>query len=174
MSEELLQRDLLKNPDKIGKWDFYSIGATAVKALKEHNIIRNVDYGDVEKKKVDGIIVLRKNVIAIIEYKKPAEFNTKAKQDKAIKQEIEVAKKLDCKLTIATDTTETGWVNALTGKRIKDENNQELKANFNPKDERIVALIEKVNYSINELNNNIKPKQLVNPTDLAKQIWQDI
>lgn len=174
MSEELLQRDLLKNPDKIGKWDFYSIGATTIKALKEHNIIRNVDYGDVEKKKVDGIIVLRKNVIAIIEYKKPSEFNTKAKQDKAIKQEIEVAKKLDCKLIIATDTTETVWVNALTGKRIKDESNHELKANFNPKDEKIVALIEKVNYSINELNNNIKPKQLVNPTDLAKQIWQDI
>jgi len=174
MSEELLQRDLLKNPDKIGKWDFYSIGATTIKALKEHNIIRNVDYGDVEKKKVDGIIVLRKNVIAIIEYKKPTEFNTKAKQDKAIKQEIEVAKKLDCKLIIATDTKETVWVNALTGKRIKDESNHELKANFNPKDEKIVALIEKVNYSINELNNNIKPKQLVNPTDLAKQIWQDI
>lgn len=174
MSEELLQRDLLKNPNKIGKWDFYSIGATTIKALKEHNIIRNVDYGDVEKKKVDGIIVLRKNVIAIIEYKKPSEFNTKAKQDKAIKQEIEVAKKLDCKLIIATDTKETVWVNALTGKRIKDENNHELKFNFNPQDEKIVALIEKVNYSINELNNNIKPKQLVNPTDLAKQIWQDI
>jgi type I restriction-modification system DNA methylase subunit len=174
MSEELLQRDLLKNPDKIGKWDFYSIGATTVKALKEHNIIRNVDYGDVEKKKVDGIIVFRKNVIAIIEYKKPSEFNTKAKQDKAIEQEIEVAKKLDCKLIIATDTKETVWVNALTRKRIKDESNHELKANFNPKDEKIVALIEKVNYSINELNNNIKPKQLVNPTDLAKQIWQDI
>jgi len=29
-------------------------------------------------------------------------------------------------------------------------------------------------FSINELNDQIKPKQLVNPTDLAKQIWQDI
>jgi len=174
MSEELLQRDLLKNPAKIGKWDFYSIGATSIKALKEYNIIRNVDYGAVEKKKVDGIIVLRKNVIAIIEYKKPSEFNTKAKQDKAIRQEIEVAQQLDCKLVIATDTKETIWVNALTGKRIKDESNHELKVNFNPKEEKIITLIEKINYSINELNNNIKPKQLVNPTDLAKQIWQDI
>ncbi|OAV75802.1 putative type I restriction enzymeP M protein [Bacteroidales bacterium Barb7] len=174
MSEELLQRDLLKNPDKIGKWDFYSIGATSIKSLKEYNIIRNVDYGEVEKKKVDAIIVLRKNVIAIIEYKKPSEFNTKAKQEKAISQEIEVAKKLDCKLIIATDTKETVWVNVLTGKRIKDENDNELKINFNPKDEKIVSLIDKINYSINELNNNIKSKQLVNPTDLAKQIWQDI
>ena len=172
MSEELLQRDLLKNCQKIGKWDFYNIGATSIKALKEYSIIRNVDYGNVEKKKVDGIIVLRKNVVAIIEYKKPSEFNTKTKQDKAIKQEIEVAKKLDCKLIIATDTKETVWVNALTGERINDEQSNELKVNFNPKDEKIITLIEKINYSINELNNNIKPKQLVNPTDLAKQIWQ--
>lgn len=174
MSEELLQRDLLKNPAKIGKWDFYSIGATSIKALKEYGIIRHVDYGDVEKKKVDGIIVLRKNVIAIVEYKKPSEFNTKAKQDKAIKQEIEVAKKLDCKLIIATDTKDSVWVNALTGKRIKDESNHELKVHFNPLDEKVVSLIEKINYSINELNNNIKPRQLVNPTGLAKQIWQDV
>ena len=44
MSEELLQRDLLKNPEKIGKWDFYNIGATSIKTLKEHGILRNVDY----------------------------------------------------------------------------------------------------------------------------------
>lgn len=174
MSEELLQRDLLKNCEKIAKWDFYNIGATSIKALKEHGIIRNVDYGDVEKKKVDGIIILRKNVIAIIEYKKPSEFKTKKQQDKAIAQEIEVARKLDCKLIIATDTKDTVWVNALTGGRIKDENGKELKNKFDPKDERTAELIEKINYSINELNDALKPKKLVNPTDLAKQIWQDI
>ncbi|MDR1901051.1 MAG: N-6 DNA methylase [Treponema sp.] len=174
MSEELLQRNLLKKPEKIGKWDFYNIGNTTLKSLKEHNIIRNVDYGEVERKKVDAIIVFRKNVIAVIEYKKPTEFSTKEKQNKAIQQEIEVAKKLGCKLIIATDTQATIWVNALTGKQIKDENNQVLKMNFDPQDEKIVYLIEKINYSINELNNRIKPKQLVNPTDLAKQIWQDI
>ena len=35
MSEELLQRNLLKNPEKVGAWDFYNIGSTTVKALKE-------------------------------------------------------------------------------------------------------------------------------------------
>lgn len=174
MSEELLQRDLIVNPDKIGKWDFYNIGSTSIKALKESNIIRNVDYGSIEKKKVDALIVLRKNVIAIIEYKKPSEFNTAAKQNKAIKQEIEVARKLDCKIIIATDTKETVWVNALTGNRIIDENGKNVSTNFNPKSDIVVRLIEKITYSINELNDAIKPKQLVNPTDLAKQIWQDI
>jgi type I restriction enzyme M protein len=174
MSEELLQRNLLKSPEKIGVWDFYNIGATTVKALKEHGIIRSVEYGDVEKKKVDGIIVQQKKVVAVIEYKKPSEFKTKTQQDKAVKQELEVAKKLESKILIATDTKDTVWVNVLTGKRVCDEHGKEIKVNFDPKDEKVVALIEKINYSINEVNNNLKPKQLVNPTNLAKQIWQDI
>jgi len=78
LSEELLQRDLLKNPEKIGKWDFYNIGSTTVKAR------------------------------------------------------------------------------------------------FVPGDEALPGLIEKIYASINEINNSIKPKQLINPTGLAKQIWQDI
>jgi type I restriction enzyme M protein len=174
MSEELLQRGLILNPDKIGKWDFYCIGATTVKSLKENNIIHNFDYGEVEKKKVDGLIVQRKKVIAVIEYKRPSEFNTRQKQDKAIKQEVEVAKKLGSKLLIATDTQESIWVNALTGERIKDETGQEITSNFDPKDEKLPELIEKINYSINADSNKLKPKQLVNPTDLARQIWQDI
>jgi len=174
MSEELLQRDLLKNPDKIGKWNFYNRGATSVKSLKEHNIIRNVNYGDEEKKKVDGLIVQKKNVIAVIEYKKPSEFKTAEQKNKAIKQELEVARKLNANIIIATDTKETIWVNVATGNRIKDENGKEIKTNFDPKDEKLPDLIEKIKFSINELNDQIKPKQLVNPTGLAKQIWQDI
>lgn len=174
MSEELLQRNLVKNPEKIGRWDFYNIGATTVKALKEYGIIRNVNYGDVEKKKVDGLIVQKKNVIAVIEYKKPSEFKTVEQKGKAIKQEIEVAQKLGAKIFIATDTKETVWVNALTKNRIKDWDGNEIKTLFDPKSEKIAELIEKINDSINEQNDNIKPRQLINPTDLAKSIWQDI
>lgn len=174
MSEELLQRDLKENPEKIGKWDFYNIGATSVKALKEYGIIRNVNYGKEERKKVDALIVQQKNVIAVIEYKKPSEFKTKAQKNNAIKQEIEVAKKIGANIIIATDTKESVWVNVETGNRIKDEDGKELKYNFNPKDEKLPELIEKIISSINEINDHIKPKKLVNPTDLAKQIWQDI
>lgn len=174
MSEELLQRDLINNCQKLGKWDFYNIGATSVKALKEHGIIRNVNYGNEEKKKVDGLIVQKKNVIAVIEYKRPSEFKTVAQKNKAIKQELEVARKLDAHIIIATDTKETVWVNVLTGNKIKDESGKEIKTNFDLTDEKLPELIEKIIFSINELNDQIKPKQLVNPTDLAKQIWQDI
>ena len=174
MGEELLQRDLLKNPDRIGDWDFYNIGGTSVKTLKENGIIRNVDYGDEDRKKVDALILKKRNVFAVIEFKKPSQFRTKAQQDKAILQEIEVARKLGAKIIIATDTKDTIWVNVHTKNRIKDEAGKELKVNFNSKDEELPALIEKLSASINELNDSLKPKQLVNPTNLAKQIWQDI
>ena len=110
MSEELLQRKLDKdNPSsKIGKWDYYNIGATSLKALKGAKIIRNIDYGKQELKKVDALIVNRKDVIAIIEFKQPKEFRTIAQQKKAIKQEIEVAKKLGSKIIIATDNDVAG------------------------------------------------------------------
>ena len=130
MSEELLQRGLDKTPEKIGKWDFYSIGATTIKALKEYGILHNIDYGASERKKVDALIVLHKNVIAVIEYKKPSEFKTKAQKEKAIEQEIEVAQKLKAKVFIATDTKESVWVNTLTGNKIKDENGNEIKILF--------------------------------------------
>ncbi len=174
MSEELIQKDLINNPEKIGKWDFYNIGATTTKQLKENGIIRNVDYGKEEKKKVDALIVQKKNVIAVIEYKKPAEFNTKAKKQKAIKQELEVARKLKTNILIATDGQESIWVNVLTGNFIKEETGKIIKKTFDPKDEKLPEFIEKINNSINEKNDQIKPKKLVNPTDLAKQIWQDI
>ena len=174
MSEELLQRDLLKNPEKIGRWDFYNIGATSIKSLKENNIIYTFNYGSEEKKKVDALLVQKKNVIAVIEYKKPSEFKTEEQKNKAIKQELEVARKLKAKIFIATDTKESVWINVATGNRIKDESDKELKINFNPKDEKLPDLFEKIIASINEKNDQIKLKELVNPTDLAKQIWQDI
>lgn len=176
MSEELLQRKLDKdNPSsKIGKWDYYNIGATSLKALKGAKIIRNIDYGKQELKKVDALIVNRKDVIAIIEFKQPKEFKTIAQQKKAIKQEIEVAKKLGSKIIIATDTVNTIWVNALTGEEICNEEGNIIKEPFDASSEKIESLIEKINYSINEKNNRILPKKLVNPTDLARSIWQDV
>ncbi|MDR0603194.1 MAG: N-6 DNA methylase [Bacteroidales bacterium] len=172
MSEELLQRDLINNPEKIGKWDFYNIGSTTVKALKENGIIRSIDYGKIENKKPDALLVQKKNVIAVVEYKKPSEFNTKEKQEKAIKQELEVAQKLDANIFIVSDKQTTIWINPLTKNKIKDESGKELTASFDVKNEKLPVLLEKIIASINEKNDQVKPKELVNPTDLAKRIWQ--
>lgn len=174
MSEELLQRNLIKNPEKIGTWDFYNIGATSINALKEADIIRSIDYGDVARKKVDALIIRQKEVIAVIEYKHPKQFNTKDKKNDAILQEIEVAKKLKTKLIIATDTQETLWINVATGNRVKDASGNDFKYKFDPKDQNLQKIIAEIIQSISEKNDKILPKKLVNPTDLAKQIWQDV
>lgn len=176
MSEELLQRGLdRKTPtSKIGKWDYFNIGATSLRALKAANIIRNVDYGALEAKKVDAIIVNQKDVVAIIEFKQPKEFKTAIQKNKAIQQEIEVALKLGAKIIIATDTVDTLWVNALTGDQITDEDGKNLTTPFKTSDESLASLIEKINASISEKNNQILPPELVDPTGLARSIWQDI
>jgi type I restriction-modification system DNA methylase subunit len=174
MSEELLQRDLLKNPEKIGTWNFYNIGSTTVKQLKEADIIRSVDYGDVLNKKVDGIITKQKEVIAIVENKSPREFNTKNKKDKAILQEIGVARKLRTKLIIVTDTQETLWINATTGNSVRDKNGKELKYKFDKNDKNLYGFITEIIQSIDGENDAILPIQLIDPTNLAKQIWQDV
>ncbi|HLG39188.1 MAG TPA: N-6 DNA methylase, partial [Chitinophagaceae bacterium] len=176
MSEELLQRGLDKNNPtaKIGKWDYYNIGATTIKALKSANIIRNIEYGNLENKKLDALLVNKQDVVAIVEFKQPKDFRTESQKQKAIKQEIEVACKLGAKIVIATDTKDTLWVNALTGENITDENGNSITSDFAITDDKLPALIEKINYSINEKNNQILPKNLVNPTDLASSIWQHI
>lgn len=174
MSEELIQRRLLDKPEKIGRWDFYNIGSTTVKALKENGIIRNVDYGPEENKKVDGLIVHGKAVIAVIEFKRPVDFRTKAQRKKAVLQELNVAKKLGSKILIVTDRKDTLWINALTGNPILDENGVALSLDFDSTSDELPKLIEKINYSISATSNQLRPKELVNPTDLAKQIWQDI
>lgn len=85
-----------------------------------------MNYGDEEKKKVDGLIVQKKNVIAVIEYKKPSGFKTAAQKSKAIKQELEVARKLNAHIIIVTDIKDTVWVNVLTGNKIKDGSGKEI------------------------------------------------
>lgn len=38
MSEELNQRDLINNPEKIGKYDFRNIGSTSLLQLKKQEL----------------------------------------------------------------------------------------------------------------------------------------
>lgn len=174
MSEELLQRDLIKHPEKIGEWNFYNIGSTTIKNLKQNNIIKNIDYDDIEKRKPDGIIVENKEVIVIIENKKPSEFNTETKKKKAIKQAIEVAKKLNCKLAIVTDTLETLWINCINGEFILDREGNKIIKKFNTKDKEMYKFIREILECIDENNYQLKTIEKKDPTPLAKQIWQDI
>lgn len=179
MSEELLQT----TPFWIGRYSYYRLGSTTINQLKKAKIINKYSK-NLSDKKPDGLITLSGGVVkAVIEYKTSEELSTKVKIEKAIKQEIEVAKLL-CKLLIVTDGTKSFWINALNGEEIKSNGK---KINFIFDAERIVSgkitieekidlenLIDQAEYSLTATENNVVEPKILDPTPLAKEVWQKI
>lgn len=174
MSEELLQRDLIDNPEKIGKWEFRNIGATTLNALKNAGIIPKKDYKNFEKRKPDGIITDKKQVVAIVENKNIPTFKTAKQRAVAYKQGLEVAQVLKAKILILTDTITTIWINALNGQEIIDEKGHAIKEVFNPKNPDLEKLVQQILDSIDDNNSQIREPRLKDPTRLAKSVWQDL
>lgn len=178
MSEELLQT---KNPIAFGRYVFYKLGATTLSQLRTAKIIKTNFTADISNKKPDGILVLSGgSVKAVVEYKTPSELNSKNKIAKAISQEIEVAKQL-CKILIITDGQNTYWINPFNGQEIVDENNKkinfifDLKKDFTKEEiKRFESLVDKIDHSISEKNNKIFTPEIIDPSGLAKTLWQKI
>jgi type I restriction-modification system DNA methylase subunit len=173
-SEQLLQ----VVPQKIGKYLYYRLGETTINQLKIFGLIPKKDYGDLIKKKPDGLIVYHKEVKGIVEAKSPEKLDTPNKENSAITQSKDVARKL-CKLLIITDNnTKTLWINPLTGDGIKGKNGEEIKTVFDSKFttnvNEIEHLIEEIDLSINEKNSTLREEKLIDPSDLARQMWQTI
>ncbi len=174
MSEELIQRNLIEAPERMGAWNFYNIGATSLKALKNAKIIPNRDYEEFESKKPDALIVKKPHVIAAIEYKQPKDLKTKKQIEDAILQEIGTAKALEAKIYIVTDGSKTIWLNPLTGNEIKTENGNTISLVFNKDDIECIKIINKILPSISANNDTILATAIVDPLPLAQQVWQDL
>jgi len=174
VSEELLQTV----PQQIGKYTYYRLGSTTLTQLRNHGIVPKKDYQKLKTKKPDGLVIHHNDIKAVVEYKQPKEMITTKQEEKAIAQEIDVAKAL-CKLLIVTDgTTKSLWVNAITGGRIKDANGNELKTLFHPfvvkNTVTLEFLLDEVDASISESSSQIKSAKLIDPTPLATRLWQTI
>ncbi|EIS6474432.1 N-6 DNA methylase [Cronobacter sakazakii] len=181
MSEELIQL----SPKSLGRYLYYRVGSSTLSQLKKNKVIKTKVNADIATKKPDGLVVLAGgDVKAVIEYKQPSELRTNALIEKAINQEIEVAKSL-CKLLIVTCGSKTIWINALNGERIHDENGHELKKLFdvkyiedgsltNEQQLEFEKLIDKIDYSLTENNNTITLPEVLDPSQLAKTLWQKI
>lgn len=191
MSEELKQII----PFPLGRYQYYKLGQTTLRQLKKEKIIKKVNR-KIEDKKPDGIIVLPGGIVkAVIEYKAPGELSTESKIKEAIEQEIEVARCL-CKLLIVSDGTKSYWINALNGERIKRKREIEINGRKEEVEEeisyvfdaqKIIAgtltqeeiielenLLDEIDYSITETNNVLKTPSIIDPTPLAKEVWQKI
>ena len=174
MSEELIQRNLIEAPEKMGDWNFYNIGATTLKALKGAKIIPDRDYAECEKKKPDALIVKKPLVIAAIEYKQPKELRTDKQVEAAIAQELGTAQILQAKIYIVTDGKKSYWINPASGNEILQEDGSKITLNFDKKSTECITLINKIRASINATNDQIKAAATVDPLPLAEKVWQDL
>lgn len=174
MSEELIQRNLIEAPEKMGDWNFYNIGATTLKALKGAKIIPDRDYAEYEKKKPDALIVKKPLVIAAIEYKQPKELRTDKQVEAAIVQELGTAQILQAKIYIVTDGKKSYWINPASGNEILQEDGSKITLNFDKKSTECITLINKIRASINATNDQIKAAATVDPLPLAEKVWQDL
>lgn len=177
MSEQTKQNDLYSNPVTIlDKYECLSLGATTIgNLISEKRITCNKVQSSIKNKgkKPDVLIIDNsKKIIAYIECKKPEEFNTEAKINKAIKQEISVAKELGVKIFVATDGTKFVWVNALTNNRILGEDGNPIVSPIQPKIEerKTVKLIERLNRDLSDTNDKLYEIKYSDPTNLAKKI----
>ena len=173
MSEELLQM----TPKQIGRYTYYRLGSTTIEQLKTHGLVPQKNYGRLKAKKPDGLVAYHRDIKAVVEYKPPEKLQSDKQIAKAIKQELAVAKAL-CKLLIVTDGQKSFWLNALTGDRITDEQGEELRTLFHPfgpGDTTIIEhLIEDIDASMSATNSRIRGARLIDPTPLAKRLWQTI
>lgn len=174
MSEELIQRNLVEAPEKMGDWNFYNIGATTLKALKGAKIIPDRDYDEFEGKKPDALITKKPLVIAAIEYKTPQELRTDRQIAKAIFQELGTAQALRAKVYIVTDSKKSFWINPLTGNEILQEDGSKITFNFDRNNTDCITLINKIRASINATNDRLKAAATVDPLPLAEKVWQDL
>ncbi|RWM67871.1 MAG: SAM-dependent DNA methyltransferase [Mesorhizobium sp.] len=173
MSEELLQTV----PQQIGKYTYYRLGSTTLNQLRTAGIIPKKEYEALSANKPDGLVVYHGRVVAVVEYKQPKHLKSEKDIQKAIKQEIGVAKAL-CKLLIVTDSTKSFWINAANGESIRDAAGKELKTVFHPfavkHTAAIESLLDEIEGSITPNNSDIKAAKIIDPSPLAARLWQTI
>ena len=178
MSEELLQTTGIR----IGRYTYYRLGATTLYGLHRAGIISRSIPEDIKKKKPDGLITLGKGVVkACIEYKTPKELATCRKITAAIKQELKPAQFL-CNLLIVTDGTKTLWINPHTGNQSISQINQPtfdakpiVAGTATPEElHRIERTIDEADHSLSSTNDRISRPKLLDPSRLARTIWQKI
>jgi type I restriction enzyme M protein len=189
MSEELGQKGLTEHGLPLGSYEFYNIGSTTLRALKQYNIIPNKDYGELEFKRPDALLVDRRNlrdvrVVVTIEFKEPTKFNTEEKKRKAFEECVTYCKILDSKIGIATDLQEYHWLNPQPGYETTNGNDKyeiiiredgyPLRNPFVYSDHfeinETLKIIKKILDSITETNSMLKPIITQNPSQLADRL----
>ena len=174
MSEQTIQNSVFSNDVSIlDKYTCLSLGATTISDLMKSGKLNQVKVSKNLSKKPDVLIINKnKEVVVFLEFKTPDELNTQAKLNKAIKQEIGVAKEIGAKIYVVTDGDKYIWLNPITGNLIVDENGNQITRKLDPKVEpkKVAEFIDLVSLSVSSENDTILKLEDIDPTDLAKKI----
>ena len=174
MSEQTIQDNLYSIPVSIlDKYTCLSLGATTINDLIKTGKLKNIRVSK-NLGKIPDVLIVNKNkeVVVFAEFKKPEEFNTEAKIQKAISQEIAVAKEVGAKIYVVSDGDTYRWLNPSTGNYITDENGNMITRKIEPKNEskKLADFIDLVSLSVSENNDKLLKLEDVDPTDLAKKL----
>ena len=210
MSEELIKDNIQKNGVKFNRFEYYLyLGATSINQLKKAKIIQDKDYKEYGSLKPDALLVDRDNkdnikVIAVIEYKKPEEFNTNEKKLTAYKQCNTYCELLNSDFGVITDGQEYIWINPkvdtnLAEIKYEDSDIFKTKSKFKrgfsyikreddypltspfilekklaDESKNTLLLINKILNIINKDNSQFEKLKYVNPSVIARSIYQDV
>lgn len=180
MSEQMIQNGLYSSPVQFGKYTCRSLGATTIQSLVKNKEIRGITFKECKGIKANkpDVLILNKNkeIVVFIEMKQPDEFNSDKLKNLAKIQELEVAKQTKSKIYVISDGNTFIWFNPKTGEHILDENLHPVYKKINPKDltleqkKSLSDFISDVANCIDNTNNQIYPKDYLDPTYLAKQV----
>ena len=178
MSEQLLQTE----GHPIGRYRYYTLGATTLRQLKQAGIIRGRIDRELLGKKPDGLITLRDGTPrAVVEYKPPSKLKTARQIQKAIDQELPVAAGLG-KIFIVSSGSKSIWINASNGERVRSDADTQIefvvdakalaRGQGNP--EEFELLLDAAQASLTPTNNTLAAPEVKDPSVLAKTVWQKI
>lgn len=175
MSEQTIHDELYSTPVSIlDKYTCFSLGSTTINdLLKTGKLSKSIKVSKNLGKKPDVLIVNKnKEVIVFIEFKLPNELNTSSKLQKAINQEIDVARELGAKIFVVSDGDKYFWLNPKTGNYIVDETGNPISRQIKPKIEarNLAEFIDLVSLSLSDTNDTIFKPEDIDPTDLAQKI----
>lgn len=180
MSEDLVARQARP----LGRLSYLSLGATTLGQLRRSKFVRSPLSAEEERRKPDGIVFLPLGGIkAVVEIKRPSEMKDQRLAG-IVKKYAPIARAV-CKVLILTDGKRSFWYNPFTEAPILDEDGRPLRLLFDPakvesgalttEDEvRLVGVIEQASQTLSETNNQLTARADIDPTPLAKSVWQKI
>ncbi|WP_430911151.1 HsdM family class I SAM-dependent methyltransferase [Methylobacterium sp. sgz302541] len=180
MSEELIKRGLDEGGTSYGDFEYLDIGDTHLSALRDAKLIPYRDYTSFEARKPDGLIIDRRSkkarVVAVVEFKK------NLAKDDGIGQAADVGAAVGAKFCISSDAKASFWFLPDETKAynpVHHEDGTPIKDVFLAPGHPKAAVAEASRALVHALDerldgDRLRPKKSLNPSALARSVWQDI